>query len=105
MNTNTSTQTTVTRIFARMERDDRWLGYGYLGERRSHLDDSDPGAPALTVEVADADDAILEVTRDMGWTYDDLFTWANSKDGRWFADMALGCRDLRGAMRYLRKQG
>ena len=104
MNTNTSTQTTATRIFDRMAQDDRFLGWGYLGDRGRFLEDTDPESTIGLDPIIEADDAILEVTRDMGWTYDDLFTWANSKDGRWFADMAFGCRDLQGAMRYLRKQ-
>ena len=104
MTTNTSTQT-ANRLFNRMTSDDRWLGFGYLGGRLGFLTSDDPEAPARPDLVADADEAILERVKDEGWTYEDLFTWANSKDGRWFADMALGCDDLRGAMRYLRKQG
>lgn len=95
---------TATRIFDRMTQDDRFLGWGYLGDRGRFLRDPDPGS-AITLDlIVEADEAILEVVRDMGWTYDDLFAWANSKDGRWFADMAFGAGDLQGAMRYLRKQ-
>jgi hypothetical protein len=53
--------------------------------------------------VAATDQRILEVTAD--WTADELFHWANSKDGRWFADMVFGCDDtFEHAARYIRKQ-
>ena len=93
----TTTATTAGHLFDRFANDDRFLGFGYIGERRNFLD-------ADAERVAEADETILEHVRDMGWTADELFAWGNSKDGRWFSDMALGCNDLRGAMRYLRKQ-
>lgn len=96
---------TDTALFSRMAREDeRWLGHGYLGARLVALDTSDPETPARPDEVADADESILERVEDEGWTYEELFAWANSKDGRWFGDVAFGSGDLRAAMRYLRKQ-
>ncbi len=90
----TTTQTTST--FDRMTSDDRWLGFGYLGSRQ-YADDA---------EVALADAFVFDVTAD--WTDDELFTWANSKDGRWFADILFGGSwtqaDLDMAGRYVRKQ-
>jgi hypothetical protein len=86
-----TTQTTATQTFDRMTGDNRWLGFGYLGERDHMLNSTDP------------DQRILEVTAD--WTADELFHWANSKDGRWFADMVFGCDDtFEHAARYIRKQ-
>lgn len=73
----------------RLLTDDRWLGFGYLGERRSALDDSDPECPARPQAVADADAWILARANRDGWTYDELFEWANSKYGRWFGEQAL----------------
>ena len=46
-----------------------------------------------------ADTAILE--RTVGWSEDRLFKWANSKDGRMFGDLAIGCEDLPMALRHV----
>lgn len=75
--------------FDEMESDERWLGFGYLGERRHALDDSDPESPARPELVQQADDLVLKVTASMGWTHEDLFHWANSKPGRWLGDIML----------------
>jgi hypothetical protein len=98
-----TTQTTATQTFDRMTGDNRWLGFGYLGERDHMLNSTDPDSPAQPELVATTDQRILEVTAD--WTADELFHWANSKDGRWFADMVFGCDDtFEHAARYIRKQ-
>lgn len=81
----------TTDTFDRLTRDDRWQGFGYLGGRQ-HED------PEL---VADADARILALTE--GWTEAELFAWANSKWGRWFADSAFGGYGLDEATQYLRK--
>ena len=95
MNTTTGPHTTAT--LDRMELDDRWLGFGYLGERRNALTSTDPGAPADPERVARMDADVLEEANIEGLTYDQLFAWANSKDGRWFAD----CYGTRHAAQYL----
>lgn len=97
----------TTTTFDQMTTDDRWLGFGYLGERRNALDNSDPEAPAIPARVELADTFVLDVTAD--WTDDELFAWANSKDGRWYGDILFGTthltqRDLDMAARYVRKQ-
>lgn len=102
----TTTSTAASSTFDRMTHDDRWLGLGYLGERHHALDNSDPEAPAQPALVEFADTFVLDVTID--WTADELFHWANSKDGRWFGDLVFGgsCSqaDLDMAGRYVRKQ-
>lgn len=74
----------------RMETDDRWLGFGYLGERRNFrqaIDSGEVGFPdTAAAELARMDADVLEEARIEGLSYDELFAWANSKDGRWFAD-------------------
>lgn len=83
--TETETQMTFTsEIFDQMMTDDRWLGFGYLGERRSQL------ATGRIDSVAEADALILTRARERGLTYEQIFTWANSKNGRWFGDCYFG---------------
>ncbi len=90
-------------VFDRFAMRDGFLGFGYIGERRSALEAIATGEwPAsAAADVAAADQAVLEAAASRGWDEDRLFDWANSKNGRWFADLALGCRDLAGARRYL----
>lgn len=64
----------------RMTNDDRWLGWGYLGERERN---SGPAQHAT-------DQRVIEFANHRGLTYDELFAWANSKDGRWFGDVMFG---------------
>lgn len=80
---NTETQTHTTDTLDAMANDDRWLGFGYLGERRNAAEETPE-----TVALVDAH--VLEVANAAGLTYEELFTWANSKDGRWFGDMTFG---------------
>ena len=93
---------TATDIFDTMTADPRWLGAGYLGERNN------------TVDVA-ARDLLDEFLPDhfesLGWTDEDVFAWANSKDGRWFGDVMFGRGDSdlvgtfeREGVRLIRKQ-
>lgn len=82
-------------VFDRMSRDPRWLGFGYLGGRRNHLNNDDPecgaGTPGRRQErVAYVDQRVREAADAKGWTDEDLFAWANSKHGRWLADAAFG---------------
>jgi hypothetical protein len=74
-------QMTRTDIEAGLE-DERWLGWGYLGER------------SRTDDTAAADALVLRFAAERGWDAEDLFHWANSKDGRWFGDWAFGGFDL-----------
>jgi hypothetical protein len=71
----------------RATRDDRWLGFGYLGERRNTLARQTPDA-ALLVEAVDQ--RVADWANSHGWTYDDLFSWANSRTGRYFGDVVFG---------------
>jgi hypothetical protein len=95
-----STQTLRPTDLDRMASDDRWLGFGYIGGRRNELESTDPEAPARPEAVIAADALVIEMANAAGLDYDGLFAWANSKDGRWFADCALGCDDLDMARRY-----
>ena len=65
-------------------KDERWLGWGYLGERRRFIEDNGPDAAKR------ADAAVIAGAMARGWGYDRLFDFLNSKPGRWFGDMAFG---------------
>jgi hypothetical protein len=82
--------TTQSRTFDDMTRDDRWAGFGYLGERRNALESTDPEVPAPPELVQAADRLILDHAAASGWTDEQLFTWANSKNGRWYGDTMFG---------------
>lgn len=94
---NTTAPHLTTADLERMTRDDRWLGFGYLGERENLLHSADPEAPARPELVARMDADVLEEANTEGLTYDELLEWANSKLGRWFAD----CYGTRHAVDYL----
>ena len=70
--------TTRTDIFGTFTDRDDWGGFGYLGERARQTNPEQ-------IVIVDAE--ILERTDD--WTEDELFAWANSKDGRLFADLVF----------------
>ena len=65
----------------RASSDNRWLGFGYLGTRR-HTE--------AAAELTAADEAVLDHANAEGWTYEELFTWANSKAGRHFGNVVFG---------------
>ena len=77
-------------LFDRFTDDERWLGYGYLGERRHALDSTDPEAPAQPDLVAEADRRVVQWAGIHRWTGEELFAWANSKLGRWYGDAMFG---------------
>lgn len=66
----------------RAARDERWLGFGYLGERSNHQGEVDL--------VAATDQRIVDIANERGWDYEALFDWANSKNGRHFGDVVFG---------------
>jgi hypothetical protein len=83
MNTTTA-QHLTTADLDRMTRDDRWLGFGYLGERRNAhaavaAGEVDPRQSGIAEQM---DDDVLEAANTEGLTYDELLEWANSKLGR-----------------------
>jgi hypothetical protein len=59
--------------------DDRWLGYGYL-EGRSRIPHHNYFG----------DNTALKHANLMGWSYENLFRWMNSREGRYFADFYIG---------------
>lgn len=74
--------------FDRMTRNDAWLGFGYLGERRNYAEGhADEVGRAV---LATADNEALEVANNLGLTEEELFYWANPKNGRWFGDCMFG---------------
>lgn len=86
----TTTQAFTTDTFDTFAQRDEFLGFGYIGGRLSELDNSDPEAPARPELVAQTDAAILTFASAWNWTTEELFTWANSKAGRYFADVVFG---------------
>ena len=85
-----TTQTRTPAIFDTFAQLDDFLGFGYIGERRNWI------AEGMDTSAADA----LALDMAAGCSDDALFAWANSKDGRWFADCALGSNDLEMARRF-----
>lgn len=75
-----------------MESDDRWEGFGYLGERRNQR------LAGRGTEAADI--KALRAANAAGLDYQGLFAWANSKDGRWYGDCMFGANE-RHAEKYL----
>lgn len=80
------TSNLTTEDITRAEQDDRWAGHGYLGERRHTLDDSDPQAPARLELVQQVDAVLIEHANRLGWDYERLFTFLDSRAGRHFGD-------------------
>jgi len=74
----------ATAIFDAMTDNPEWGGYGYLGERRVGR------TSAHTPEaIAAMDEATYQIAEAQGLTDAELFEWANSRDGRWWADMTI----------------
>lgn len=91
MNTTTATRLTASDITAGYDHDE-WLGFGYLGVRRTSLDVSDSASEPLRVmemRVLVADEMVLHHANRLGWTRDQFFAWLNSKYGRWTAEMLI----------------
>ena len=90
MNNNAAPAPRTSAIFDAFAKRDEFLGFGYIGCRQGVLESVETGErrPAAADQVAAADAYLLEVAA--GMTDDQLFEWANSKNGRWFADTALG---------------
>jgi hypothetical protein len=82
--TETSMTENTAGIFEQMMTDDRWLGFGYLGERRNQL------AIGHADAVAAADAVVIATANRKQLSDEQLFEWANSKNGRWFADCYFG---------------
>lgn len=84
MSTTTTEQLTTDHLDA-MTTDDRWGGWGYLGERERG---------SLTAEhVARADAGLLEAAAGLKLDAEQLFHFANSKMGRFYADETSSARD------------
>lgn len=56
--------------------DDRHLGFGYATR----------GAIVPLTDRKLLDESVVATANRLGWTYDDLFHWANSNHGRWLVD-------------------
>lgn len=89
MTTKTSRQPLTADMFDDFAYRDEFLGFGYIGERARHAEDG-----AADIDIATADALVLSIATELGWDEDRLFAWANSKNGRWFADSTLGCGEF-----------
>lgn len=69
--------------FVWMAERDTFGGFGYIGGRQLAL------ADGHTADVAAADAYVLAAAERLGWDTEQLYTWANSRLGRWFADTAF----------------
>ena len=78
-----------------MKNEDEWLGYGYLGERDNvHYGVQSGERKATDAARMDAvDQMVIAHANANGFTYEELFTWANHANGRHFVDRMLGWSD------------
>jgi hypothetical protein len=77
MNINPETTSPeLARLLERFAQVDAFLGFGYIGGRRHLSEANQHGADRMLLQRA----SVLEMTET------ELFDWANSKDGRWYAD-------------------
>lgn len=74
----TLTKQTIDKMTLR----DDWGGWGYLGERERSKQNAEM--------VNRADTMLLNHAVMRGLTEEELFQWANSKDGRWYGDCWFG---------------
>lgn len=74
--TETTVQLTRDDLDAALN-DERHMGYGYAGRRY-----------LSRARREEMDRAVVRQANALGWTYEDLFEWANSKHGRWACDAA-----------------
>lgn len=68
--------------FDKMTTNEKWLGFGYLGERRNALESGR--------DTTAADESAIAEANRLGLTVEELFEWANSKNGRWYGDCWFG---------------
>lgn len=61
-----------------MTTNEEWGGFGYIGEREVQKRSGE--------DIAQADAMLLDAAIRQGMTEDQLFNWANSKNGRWYGD-------------------
>ncbi len=84
----------------------RWLGFGYLGIRenaRSLINNNDPDKEQLIQSLEEADNYLLETVNSQNWSNKDLFRWANSKNGRWYGEIAIYCNDINRVTNLIKK--
>lgn len=75
-------------LMDRLARDERWLGYGYLGTR---LEAADRGTWSYAPHaIAVRDELVVAEAARRGWSAEDLLGWANSRDGRYAGDILFG---------------
>ena len=72
----------TTEDFDKMTTNEMWLGFGYLGERRN--------AREAGHDTTAADESAIAEANRLGLTAEELFEWANSKNGRWYGDCWFG---------------
>lgn len=82
MTKTTATAAQIAAAFDALENNDEWLGFGYIGDRRN--------ARAEGYDTTIADRVAFETAAARGV---DLFTWANSKNGRWYGDCAINATE------------
>lgn len=89
MTTKTRTPLTVEDLLAGYNNPE-WNGHGYLAERRTALESTDPECPPQPERVAQADAHVVAEANRLGWTRRDLFEWSDSRPGRFYGDAWFG---------------
>lgn len=90
----TTTATTATDAFNRIARNSPHGGTGYLAERRN-------AGPWATQVVRAADEAAWDAMAD--WTEAERFAWANSTQGAYYGQEAIGGSVARAVGRYVER--
>lgn len=102
MNTTAAQALTLTDLIAGYNHED-FGGHGYLGGRQNALSNLayKVDMAAGLAELAAADQFVLDTANGRGWDAERLFQWANSRDGRYFADTVFGGFGLERAARLI----
>ena len=109
----TETKKLTQEDLRKMTQDERWGGFGYIGEKQGILNSltemhfTKENQESLIKETIhymnQVDNTILEYANENNWTYEKLFSWVNSKSGRHFAnEMFMPQDDLTYTDRWIR---
>lgn len=95
----TETKKITQEDFRKITQDERWGGFGYIGQKQSILnsltemhftkENQESRINQMIHLMNSVDNLILEFVNENSWTYEKLFAWVNSKMGRHFADEML----------------
>lgn len=97
MTTATARQPLNSADLDAFEDHDEWLGFGFIGGRKNAREAIDAETTAFESgfsleQMQVADNMVLFHANRLGWSRDRFFAWANSREGRWVADILIGSK-------------